>query len=154
MNTLLRFTFLLGMLLSCSKDSDQVPDKSCLGEIKLEALKFPQTWTLIKVTGSMINSETTGTNMPWQESIALKSDGTFTKSRNQNNQITEASGTYAFMLAGSENSVELTLSYQTTSSLIGSCYGSLVEKYYQPSICKLLGTWSYCDGPGLEYEKQ
>lgn len=102
----------------------------------------------------MVNSETTGVDMPWQESILLKSDGMFTKNRDQNNQTTEVSGTYSFMLVGDEKWVELTLSYQSASSLIGSCYGPLVEKYYQPSKCKLQGTWSHCDGPGLEYERQ
>ncbi len=106
------------------------------------------------MTGSMINSETTGENMSWQEYIRINADGTFTKHREQNNKTIEVSGTYSFELIDPDQSTELTLFYESESELIGNCYNQLMEKYILPSKCKLQGTWSYCDGPGLEYERQ
>jgi len=102
----------------------------------------------------MLNSETTGANMRWQETILLNADGTFIKHRDENNQATEAAGTYFLAPGGIEDSFELTLTYPSANMLIGSCYGQLVERYILQAKCKLIGTWSHCDGPGLEYEKQ
>jgi hypothetical protein len=106
------------------------------------------------MTGSMINTVTTGANMSWQETILLNADGTFTKTRDRNNETVEASGTYSFALTADLKIAELTLTYPSENNLIGSCYGLLIEKYLLFTQCKLTGTWSHCDGPGLEYEKQ
>jgi len=152
LKTLIRI-IITGLLISCSEDTELLKE-SCAGKVDLESQQFPQEWKLIKITGRMLNSETTGANMPWQETILLKVDGTFIKHREENNQANEASGTYSFALAGKEESIELTLAYPSTNILIGSCYGQLVEKYILQAKCKLIGTWSHCDGPGLEYEKQ
>lgn len=154
MQKLILLVALILTLLSCSKEEDQVVNESCLGEINLESQQFPQVWRLIKMTGSMINSETTGENMSWQEYIRINADGTFTKHREQNNKTIEVSGTYSFELIDPDQSTELTLFYESESELIGNCYNQLMEKYILPSKCKLQGTWSYCDGPGLEYERQ
>lgn len=147
-------TTLIVMLFSCSKDVDEVIDESCLGEINLESQQFPQVWKLIKMTGNMVNSETTGANMSWQENIRLNADGTFTKHRERDNKTTEATGTYSFSLIDPDQSIELTLFYPSESELIGNCYGLLIENYILISKCKLSGTWSYCDGQGLDYERQ
>ena len=48
------------LLLSCSSDDDY----------GLESTQFvyaEQQWTLVKMTGSFQNSETTGSEMEWQE---------------------------------------------------------------------------------------
>jgi hypothetical protein len=140
------------LLSSCSEDEPTLT--SCTEKVDIASLQFPQTWKLVKMTGSMINTETTGANMDWQETILLNADGTFTKTRDRNNETVEASGTYSFALTADLKIAELTLTYPSENNLIGSCYGLLIEKYLLFTQCKLTGTWSHCDGPGLEYEKQ
>jgi hypothetical protein len=74
------FLFLIACTLaSCSKEFDSD--------------KFPQEWKLITMTtNQMINPTViTGADMEWQETYTLKSDGTFTKSRNWDGIITDAS---------------------------------------------------------------
>jgi hypothetical protein len=46
------------------------------------------------MTGQVPNSEVSGQAMKWQESYQLNSDGTFTKSREKNGSVTEATGNY------------------------------------------------------------
>jgi hypothetical protein len=153
MQTLVMAMIVIGTLICCSEDIESSKD-SCPGKVDLESQQFPQVWKLIKMTGSMRNSETTGANMQWQETIALNANGIFIKNRVENNLTYEASGTYTFALAGNKESIELTLTFLSSGSLIGSCYGQLIEKYMLEANCKLVGTWSHCDGPYLLYEKQ
>lgn len=149
MQTLVR-VLIIGLLVSCSDDSLK---ESCTGKIDLETQQFPQLWKLTKISGGMINTETTGANMYWQETIQLNADGTFIKHREENNHASEASGTYSFALAGDQESIELTLTYSSASTLVVTCYGQLTEKYILQTKCKLIGTWAHCDGDGLHYEK-
>src|SRR6188472_3558064 len=93
MKKLVLSLLITGTLFSCSHDG-QEPD-FCSGEIELESQQFPQSWKLVKMTGGMINSETTGSAMAWQETIVLNDDKTFRKVRERDNQATETSGTYA-----------------------------------------------------------
>jgi hypothetical protein len=151
MQTLIR-AIIIGLVISCSQDSELLND-SCAGKVDLEMQQFPQLWKLTKISGGMLNTETTGANMYWQETIQLNADGTFIKHRVENNIASEASGTYSFALAGDEQSVELTLTYTFTINLVVSCYGQLTEKYILLTKCKLIGTWAHCDGDGLHYEK-
>ena len=107
------------------------------------------------MTGSMINSETTGENMAWQEIIELKADNTFSKTRRRDNKTKAASGGYSFNHDPMDNSVMLTLTYSSGKDLIGSCLSiTETETYYFRSKCTMFGTWSACDGPGLEYARQ
>src|SRR6478736_5108346 len=148
------------LLLSCSKGHEPTPNEEeefCSGEIDLSEGQFPQTWKLVKMTGGMINSETTGVDMAWQEVIVLNSGGAFTKTRKRDNVMTEASGTYKFerSLGGDPAYIGLILTYSFENELIGSCQSILrQETYMLKSKCKLVGTWSACDGPGLEYTRQ
>jgi hypothetical protein len=59
----------LATLLSCS-NNDVSTSKDYQGK-----------WQLTQMTGRTANSETTGSNMEWQESYLLNADGTFKKSR-------------------------------------------------------------------------
>ncbi len=151
MQTLVR-VLIIGLLVSCSEDPDSLKE-SCTGKIDLETQQFPQVWKLVKISGGMLNTETTGANMYWQETIQLNADGTFIKHREENNHASEASGTYSFALAGDQESIELTLTYSSARNLVVSCYGQLTEKYILQTKCKLVGTWTHCDGYGLYYEK-
>jgi hypothetical protein len=125
------------ILNSCTKEFD--PDK------------FPQTWQLTSMFGQTPNSSTSGSDMEWQESYLLNSDGTFTKSRERNGVIIEASGTFVFKDLTDGKFLEL--SFDSNSAIIGSCTPGLKETLWVKSEKKMSGTWSYCDGPGLEYER-
>ena len=122
---------------------------SCTREFDLD--KFPQKWQLTSMFGQTPNSTTSGSDMEWQESYLLNSDGTFTKSRIRNGVLTEASGTFVFKDLTDGKYLEL--SYESNSDIIGSCTSGQKETLWVRSEIKMSGTWSYCDGPGLEYER-
>jgi hypothetical protein len=122
---------------------------SCTKESNLD--KFPQTWKLTSMSGQTSNSSTSGSDMEWQETYILKSDGTFTKSRERNGVIIEASGNFVFKDLTDGKYLEL--SYESNSTIIGSCTPGLKETLWVRSESNMSGTWSYCDGPGLEYER-
>jgi hypothetical protein len=137
MNKLLLF-LIACTLASCTKEFD--PDK------------FPQEWKLITMTANqMINpTVTTGSDMAWQETYTLNSDGTFTKSRNRDGISTDASGTFVYKDISNYKNFEL--SFVTGIPLVSSCYPGK-EILVLKSETKLQGTWSACDGLGLEYER-
>jgi len=139
MKNLMLISLLICTLSSCTKDE------------KFDSKQYPQKWQLIKMTGQIPNSETTGADMEWQESYLLNSDGTFTKSRERSGILTEVSGTFVFKDLSDGKFLELT--YETDNDIIGSCYADHTESLWLKSESKLMGTWSYCDGPGLEYER-
>ena len=81
----------------------------------------------------------TGSEMEWQETYTLNSDGTFTKSRNRDGIITDASGTFVFKEISNEKYFEL--SFVTGISILTSCTPGK-EMLWVKSQTKLLGTWS------------
>jgi hypothetical protein len=142
---MLLYMICFGLVAACSKDE---PAK--VKEFNDEV--YPQKWKLVKMTGSMANSETTGSAMSWQETYLLKSDNSFIKSRVRDNVTTEAKGTYAFTQTNNENLLVLT--YDANNELIGSCLSnSLQESFMVRSTTSVYSTWQMCDGPGLEYER-
>jgi hypothetical protein len=122
---------------------------SCTKESYLE--NFSQKWQLISMSGQIPNSTTTGPDMEWQESYFLNSNGTFSKSRERNGILTEASGTFEIKNLSGDKFLEL--SYKSATTLVASCTPGLKETLWVRSESKMTGTWSYCDGPGLEYER-
>jgi hypothetical protein len=131
------FLFLIACTLaSCTKEFD--PNK------------FPQEWKLVTMTTNMMISPivTTGADMAWQETYTLNSDGTFTKSRTRDGIITDASGTFVYKEILNYNNFEL--SFVTGIPLVSSCYSGK-EILVVKSETELQGTWSACDGYGLEY---
>jgi hypothetical protein len=125
---------------SCSKDNVVTDNTGYYGK-----------WTLIKMSGSMVNSETTGSAMEWQEFYLFNTNGTFTKSRERNGVKTTISGTYT--TTNNPDGIYFELTYPNDSEIIGSCYGNLKEELYVTENNTLLNTWKNCDGPGLEYKK-
>jgi hypothetical protein len=122
---------------------------SCSKEFVLD--KFPQEWELISMSANQITFTTlTGSEMDWQETYTLNSDGTFTKIRNREGIITDASGTYEFKDASNERYIEL--SFVTGISLVASCTPGK-EIMLVKSETTMFGTWSACDGIGLVYER-
>ena len=109
-------------------------------------------WQLIEMSGSTINSVTTGSEMSWQESYVFNTNRTFVKTRIKDNTTTTASGTFSISKTSNETHFELT--YSESSTLVGSCYGNLKEELFINSDNLLESTWQNCDGPGLVYQKK
>ena len=133
------FLMIIGILCSCSKN-----------DINLEN-QIIGNWKLIQMTGTIPNSETTGTEMQWQETYLLNTDGTFQKSRNRDGVITEISGTYKLINNSTESLLEL--NFNSESEIIGSCTSNTKETMNIQSETIFLSSWNACDGPGLRYEK-
>lgn len=131
---------IIGILCACSSDDSSTPNEELTGN-----------WKLVEMSAGLINSTTTGSEMEWQESYLLNSNGTFQKSRDENGVITEASGTYTLNDSSSEMILEL--SYNAESDIIGSCNSELKEEMVFQSGNTLSSTWNYCDGPGLKYKR-
>jgi hypothetical protein len=133
-------SFALLFLFSCSKENQGQPAKD-----------NGQKWELVKMRGSMINSETTGAKMSWQEYYIFNGDSTFIKSREQNGQVKEATGTYAYVIHDDEKSLSLT--FNSGYELMASCFSGLPKENLRIiSSTKMVGSWDICDGPGLEYQ--
>jgi hypothetical protein len=133
------FLMIIGILCSCSKN-----------EINLEN-QIIGNWKLIQMSGTIPNSETTGTEMDWQETYLLNTDGTFQKSRNRDGVITDISGTYKLINNSTESLLEL--NFNSESEIIGSCTSNTKETMNIQSETIFLSSWNACDGPGLRYEK-
>ena len=133
------FLMIIGILCSCSKN-----------DINLEN-QIIGNWKLIQMSGTIPNSETTGTEMQWQETYLLNTDGTFQKSRNRDGVITEISGTYKLINNSTESLLEL--NFNSESEIIGSCTSNTKETMNIQSETIFLSSWNACDGPGLRYEK-
>ena len=98
----------------------------------------------------MKNSETTGSDMGWQETITLNPDGTFVKTRQEENKIQKATGTYEYVTLSDGKYLEL--NHEVQSDLVASCSSATKELLKVENNDKLVGTWQMCDGPGLVYE--
>jgi hypothetical protein len=136
----LSFLSFLPFFNSCSKDA-----------VAEDARGYYGKWNLVKMSGTLSNSETTGAAMEWQEYYFLNTNKTFTKSREINAIKTTISGIYT--TASHRDGIYLEFTYPHDSEIIGSCYGNLKEELYIGENNTLLSTWRNCDGPGLEYKK-
>lgn len=139
MKSFILITLLICLLPSCKQDD------------KFDSAKYPQEWQLVKMTGQIVNSETKGAYMEWQESYLLNSDGTFTKSRKRNGIWIEESGRFEIKEISDETFLDLT--YDQENEIIGSCFSNQREQLWLRSEHQLSGTWENCDGPGLDYER-
>jgi len=142
MKKIVSILFIMSLIVSCSKDKE------------LETItNFSEYYELVKMTGSFSGSETTGSQMEWQETYILNTkEGTFSKSRLFNNILTEERGTYTYITIDNQNYIEFT--FNNDSDIIGNCTGNLKETLLVlEDDNKLVSTWGACDGPGLEYQK-
>ena len=111
--------------------------------------RSPQIWKLTTMSGNMVNSETTGDDMAWQETIELYRDNTFRKIREENGNTAKATGKYTF--EEKSDGKYLVLHYDSKSALIANCTSDLLEYIKVESDDRISGTWLACDGPGLIY---
>ena len=133
------FLIIIGVLFSCNKNDDNA---------ETELFGY---WRLIQMIGSKQNSETTGSEMEWQETYLLKTDKTFQKSRDRVGVITEVSGTYNVINSSDGRFLEFI--FDDESDIVGSCYSNLKEEMFFQAENTFSSTWQNCDGPGLIYEK-
>jgi hypothetical protein len=140
MKTIFAYLLLLTTIFSCQKEE------------MTEVEPYPQTWQLVKLTGQIPNFVRTGADLPWQETYVFNADSTFKKTRQQGDQVTEASGT--FTLQDFSDGQYVVLTYNTASNIIGTCTPTeLKETLVLETDDTLVSTWQACDGPGLEYKK-
>jgi hypothetical protein len=142
MKKIVSILFIVSLLVSCSKDE----------EIEA-ATGFTDYFELVKMTGSFNGSETTGSQMEWQEMYSLNAkDSTFKKTRLANDEIFEAIGTYTNITIENQKYIEFT--FNEDNSIISNCTGDLKEVLIILNDGEtLVSTWGACDGLGLEYRK-
>jgi hypothetical protein len=128
----------IGVLFSCKRDK-------C---VDMEAPVEHQKLQLIRMSGNIPNSTTTGDKMPWQEFYSLNPDSTFVKSRTVNKVTDIAGGKYH--VAVGATATALTFTYDSMNNLIGNCTGNKVENLTLTGN-EATSFWSACDGPGLVY---
>ncbi|EDP98594.1 hypothetical protein U8527_21520 [Kordia algicida OT-1] len=131
----------VGLLYSCNNDDDDVAVNDILG-----------TWKLVEMSGSILNWQTTGADMDWQETYTLNTNGTFMKTRVQNGTTTQASGTFTFIEGTADGNV-IDFTFDSDNDIIANCSAELVERMYLESDDTFFSGWIACDGPGLKYEK-
>nr|WP_309756565.1 hypothetical protein [Flavobacterium sp.] len=141
MKKLIILVAFFSFLSSCSKGD----------AVKIDSTGYYGKWTLVSMSGSIPNSETTGAAMEWQEFYLFNTNGTFTKSRERNSVKTSISGTYT--TTNQSDGISFELTYPNDSEIIGSCYGNRKEGLFLDANNSLSSTWSYCDGPVLKYKK-
>ena len=139
MKKIIFFLSAIIFITSCDKNNDSPLDSEIVGN-----------WILVEMSGSIPNSQTSGSDMEWQEIYTLKADGTFQKSRDRNGIITQVSGTYG--LINSSNETLLKFTFDNDNEIIGSCHSDLKEFMLFQSENTFSSTWLACDGPGLVYK--
>lgn len=113
---------------------------------------FPQEWELTEMSGSLSNVILTGSDMTWQETLSLESDGRFLKVRRFDEVRIEGAGDFSF--SEKEGETYLNLIYDSETILIESCTGEkLNETLFMPTSTSLRGGSAPCDGPGLYYDR-
>ena len=113
---------------------------------------FPQRWELTTMTGSIRGAVFEGDQLPWQESINLKGDGSFIKVRLIDNQTLQGAGIFVF--SEENDQMFLTLEFDSETELIESCSREkITESFLMPTANLLNGGSAPCDGPGLFYIK-
>jgi len=149
MKNILLLLALLATIYSCTKETDDLA----------ATLEYTGKWELVKMTGSAAGSETTGSDMEWQETYMINEDETFVKTRVRGDSTTIASGTYELKDVEESGNMgpaikDIELSYDVKNNIIGNCSSNKTIEYLYFSLDhRLISTWRNCDGPGLEYVK-
>ncbi|RIJ36825.1 hypothetical protein [Pontibacter oryzae] len=145
MKKLVVLPLLVLVLFSCDKEK-----LSAEAELTFKELSEPQKWELVKMSGQIADSETTGKAMPWQEYYTFNPDGSFTKVRAVEGSLISATGTYKYHITHSEKYIELI--YPAYNDLIGSCTSAELKETLIVNENGLQSNWWACDGPGLWYK--
>lgn len=138
------YLLFMSLLFSCSDNFE------ALNNDELNIDRFPQKWTLVKMSGQTPYSEETGNDMKWQEYYMLHEDQTFVKFREEMRSTATGTGVYSYQ--NLSDGMYLILTYEVENAIIGSCTADLKERSFMNSNSTLKSTWQACDGPGLEYK--
>lgn len=142
MKNVLLFSLLLTALGSCKKEE----------VLEAQTSSYPQTWQLVQLTGQIPPYVRTGATLTWQETYVFQADSTFTKTRQQGGQTSQAQGTFSVRSAAGGPYTILT--YNATNNLINSCTPSNLKEHLTFTAQGMLSSSSQaCDGPLLEYQK-
>ena len=129
------------LTISCSETEQSEPLREGL----------PQRWTLVSFNTGLSGEVFSRENLPYQESIFLNPDSTFTRIRIHNNERIEAIGTFEYIQQNGEN--YLILRNAEENELIGNCTQSMDEWFLFTNSTNMLGGGLPCDRPGLEFER-
>lgn len=135
---------ILAFILLATSCADPILEKTIIDYV------HPESWVLVKMTGSFSGSETTGDNMEWQEAYLLNRDNTFSKIRVKDGIKKVETGTYNW-IENNNGSKTLELTYPTYNALIGNCTSEPKEYLHLNNDNLLFSSWAACDGPGLYY---
>ncbi|MEO2071860.1 MULTISPECIES: hypothetical protein [Zunongwangia] len=140
------FILLVMLILnSCSDDKENRELQN------LSFNEFPQEWELVKITGSIPGYEITNDEIEMQEIYVFESDGSFSKTRIENQKETSFGGHYIL----SEDKKSIQLMYDESNPIIGNCSSdeNIENLYIDEEDQFLLNNWWACDGPGLYYQR-
>ncbi len=133
---------LLLVIYSCSEGEEEIPELN---------QGFPQTWQLSSLTIGLSGEVLIGTELPYQETLQLATDGTFIKTRTVGDAVTTASGT--FEIVPFEGTDFLILSHTERTDLLENCSNTLEERFRMDSATSISGGAIACDGAGLIFER-
>ncbi len=135
------FCIIIFLLISC-KESKTVYSPNDTSE----------TWELV----TMQSGSFAGANaqpLPYQEKYIFFEDLSFTKSRTEDNQSLEGSGSYK--KTSSDEGIYYSLTYDISPpNLLGTCTGTANENLLLRPDGKLQNSWAMCDGPFKVYLKK
>jgi len=133
------------MLLSLGCKQAEEPEMFLNGE-----------WVLVESINPFNPEPFTGVDLPFREAYTFRQDLTFSKSRDEDGDLTVATGTYTIHAAGPDQpgvQHDLVLTFETNEELVGDCTFGNVEHLVLPSMQRLENTWHFCDGPKYIYER-
>ncbi|MAW93841.1 MULTISPECIES: hypothetical protein [unclassified Leeuwenhoekiella] len=133
--------FVFITFFSCSNEEEKSTD--------LQVQSDPVKLELVAMSGQMRGSETTGEAMEWQEYFLLKNDMKFEKIQKRDGKEYRSSGTFEIVMLNGDKYLRFT--HDTRNEAYGNCTGDTIELLRYTSSNELTGSWSACDGPGLEY---
>ncbi|MBC7000394.1 hypothetical protein [Cytophaga sp. FL35] len=114
---------------------------------------LPQEWELSSMTLGMQPGNVSGEDLPYQETLVLKENNSFLKTRLTSDKTITGEGT--FSIKEDTPGTILVLEYDSETDLIESCTGEkLIEKFLVKDSNLLTGGSAACDGPGLLYKRK
>src|SRR5690554_39366 len=132
-------------LSACNKDES--PEATIAGE-----------WVIAEIGSTWTNEVITGEAIGYKESYLFKQNGTFVKTRAGSRSDGQATGTFTFKEAPSnEMNIKyyLLLTFETGTGLIISCYSSAgIEEFSLFEDGRLLNGAGACDNAILTYRKR
>lgn len=132
---------LLSLFISCTDDNGTTADL-VQQEISVEL-------NLVKMSGQIRGSETTGEDMSWQETYILGSEMRFKKIRKTDEGSSTSEGKFDIVMINSDKYLKFI--HDADSELVGNCTGDKIELLKYTSSDSVESTWNACDGPGLMY---